>query len=555
MSAGLRDEDHPTIPPLRISLHSSTSSSRVGSSAAVTEELEQRLSELKVSIPLSSLRGAQRSDGEGGGEKGREKHRKKKHKKHKKRHEQEVVQQQQVSGGGKGVPRAEVGGKQVKFGLEGERKSYQVSGGGKGAPRAEVGGKQVQFGLEGERKSYQVSGGSEGVPRAEVGGKQVKFGLEGERKSYQVSGGGKGAPRAEVGGKQFGLEAERKSYGGKGLGAAYQTSPVREDVDPVKGGGGGGMSSVLKTERAHQSHREHQTHPLSQSYTSQTHHSQSLPSQAAHTSQQHSSQHHSSQQSVESRFSDKYYQHKKRMMAEETHTPTTLTPSPAHTSHVTPHTSHPMSPTSHPPEHHKHHKKKKKKHHKHSAKASHAPLSSDVPSSLGGTLLDDGTQTTPTFEVGREMSDLQPPSPVARAAMVVHDNSERGVTVKKIRFSDHTQDDSSAGHTTLSSRQPTHATPTTTPTGKGGRVISEATPPKRRVSSQKRDVLGKLLRLSDSEEEMEGGEESGEGERGREYALDDYDPPPLAVGHLQGFQSPSPQPPHPQGIYMYMATP
>ena len=201
MSAGLRDEDHPTIPPLRISLHSSTSSSRVASSAAVAEELEQRLSELKVSIPLSSLRGAQRSDGEGGGEKGREKHYKKKHKKHKKRHEEEVVQQQ------------------------------------------------------------QVSGGSKGVPRAEVGGKQLQFGLEGERKSYQVSGGGKGAPRAEVGGKQFGLEAERKSCGGKGLGAAYQTSPVREDVDPVKGGGGGGMSSVLKTERAHQSHREHQSHP------------------------------------------------------------------------------------------------------------------------------------------------------------------------------------------------------------------------------------------------------------------------------------------------------
>ena len=94
--------ERPAIPPLRISLHSSSSSlsssissSALSSSSSSSSELvgvggKGDVKELKVSLPISRLHGG-KEEGEDGGRKERERYHKK-HKKHKekKRHDQET---------------------------------------------------------------------------------------------------------------------------------------------------------------------------------------------------------------------------------------------------------------------------------------------------------------------------------------------------------------------------------------------------------------------------------------------------------------------------------
>ena len=167
--------DRPAIPPLRISLHDPARLAAASSSApGISEGGEGKVSELKVSIPLPRLQALQQGSGEkeGGREEGerREHHHKKKHKKHKDRGWHELEAMQGSSGSGvKGTPRAEVGGKQVRFGAEGERRGH---------------------GVEGERRGH---------------------GVEGERKGH-------------------GVEGERKSYGGKGLGTSHQMQTLKNGV-------------------------------------------------------------------------------------------------------------------------------------------------------------------------------------------------------------------------------------------------------------------------------------------------------------------------------------
>lgn len=513
---GLDTTDKPTVPPLRISLHDS--SARLAASSVA--ELQTGLTELVVSIPISSLPRTEEKEAvqEREGERA-DRHRKKKRKKHKekRRHEQEA------RAGGKGVVPGEGGEKRVHFGLEGER----------------------------------------------------------------------------------------QSYGGKGL---VQRSSMAGDEEGGGGVGEIGTQQFYKHERHHQSHREH---PLSlsltsQSYLSQSRTSQPLSSQAhsqmlphtSRSSQPHSSQTHShtpshssqshshsshpshphSSQLLENKYSDKYYQHKKRMMEELSQPPPhTLTSSPSPTplsptSVSCPHTLPPITTSLITSEPHKHHKKKKKKRHKHS----HSHLQ-HLDRSLEHSLverkqLDDSVPTTPTSDLSTSVDiDLRPPSPLPVKKTTVLPERGKGARggkgerevppTKKIQHTDYRQeeDDSvdqshnwSVQTTSLPSRhtgKPSSISPLVSSpsyTEEGGCTVGSVSPVKRRHSSQKHGS-GKQLRLQEvtpNEEHVDGrggrGEDRWRGKGGgkRDYTLADYDPPPMA---LEQPELPTPSPQHPQG--------
>ena len=157
--------ERPAIPPLRISLHPSTSSSSLSSSSSSPSALsssssslrlagggggEGEFKELKVSLPISRLQGGREEGGDGGR---KEKHHKK-HKKHKekRRHEHEP------SGGVKTLPHVEFGTKlgSVSGGVD-ERPSQGDGGGGGEGERKSYGGKGL-----GHRDPVESLGGSRG---------------------------------------------------------------------------------------------------------------------------------------------------------------------------------------------------------------------------------------------------------------------------------------------------------------------------------------------------------------------------------------------------------
>ena len=502
---------------------------------------EVELEELKVSLPISRLRG----------EKERERHHKK-HKKHKeKRRNEQAVGGKTVSSGGKsGWPGGEEGERSTHGGKgEGERGTHGGKGegergthGGKGeGERGTHGGKG-----EGERVSYGGKGEGERGTRGGKGeGERGTHGVkgEGERVSYggkgegeRASHGGKGeGDRVSYGGKGKG---ERVSYGGKGEGdrashGGKSLGQPMQRTDSVSGGGRGYVQQTHRRERPMQSHKEH---PLSHSYTSHHPPPSHLPPSHPHPS-------------LECRLSDKYHQHQRRVAPSLSHPFTEITSSHPHT--VTAGTT---SQTT-PPEPHKHHKKKKKKK-KHSK--SHAtdqpPLEPTHDTTLRESHSEERLQTPPTSELSsssleREICDLRPLSPPLPPAHHVTREKEGGwLAAKKVKLSSHNSADTAPSLSlTPSSPPPVPAPPSaTTPiSGKSGRGITgEATPPKRRMSSSRGAARGKQLWMVDlgsSEDE----EEREDIERAFGGVITDYDPPPMA---LEQFQESSQSSHQPQGM-------
>ena len=387
---------------------------------------------------------------------------------------------------------------------------------------------------ERKRHDQDTFGGLKTTSRVEFGAKLCP------------TGGGEGASHGERG------EEERKSYGGKGLGKRAT----------LELGGRG-------SQRGDRPQLGQKEHPLSLSYTS--HHPPPSHPPSSHTSTSHhvpSSHTASSSLPLGPKLSDKYHQHKKRMV-EDKEPDSRPTPSLPHSLQssssveATPSLPHPL-PTSHtaPSEPHKHHKKKKKKKHSksHSADATSADLGRSA--TVKQRQSEEKLPTPPMSEVltsslERELVDLRPLSPPLVSP--VHVEKERGteekgreegrgwLAAKKIKISAVTDPSLTSAPSSLASVSTPKTTPTSSLLGKSGRSMTdEATPPKRRRSSLHaaggRAGVGKQLWMVEtrgSEEEEE--EEEEEGKFGG--VLADYDPPPMA--HLQ---APSPQPSHPTGI-------
>ena len=345
-------------------------------------------------------------------------------------------------------------------------------------------------------------------------------------------------------------EGERKSYGGKGLG--YRA--------PVEVGTGGRGS--VQSHRAERPQLGQKEHPLSLSYTSH-HPPPSLtphppPSPPPPTSPTDPSL-------LETKFSDKYYQHKRRMMEKDSAIPHSL----SHTSpaiETTPSHSHSFTTSlAAPPEQHKHHKKKKKK--KHSKSHTTDPPSTDAGRKVSVRLpqSEERVLTPPTSDISsvsleRELVELRPLSPLSVPTVPVEreerkreEEKERGwLAAKRMKLS--TVADTSSP-TFAPSSPPSVPTPVATPSSdkSGWGITDEATPPKRRrnlAHSTARSGVGKQLWMlgveSGEEEEEDEEEEEEEDKRGGEEegrVLADYDPPPMALEQLQ------PQPAHqPQGM-------
>ena len=549
-AVGSAGGDKLTIPPLRISLNDP--SRQAAALPAAPDEstpepkvTEPKVTELKVAIPFSLLRSASSersavSPEEESRASEREHHRKqKKHKKHKERRRHEMEAGMGRGGGGKGIPRADGGGKGVRLAMEVEgRKSY----GGKGL-----------FGASRQPHQRVASEGEE-EDRERMNTQQFYKQTQHQHQEHNLSHPPTSQPHSSQLHSSQPHSSQPHSLDNKYSDKYYQHKK-RMQAKQTK-------PHTSPAEHPQVAHAISPPDPLTSTSTLTP-----LPAVEAQTEGPHKQhkkkkkrhKHRHSKSSHETLTLASQSEHSDTAVSEQTVEGTSLDDST------------PATPTS------------------------------EVSAGFGKELFD-LRPLSPLPDFGRAAAATAPERERERREERMTVEVAQKQSAKRIRFSDQVADSPHSGthakhvpfsqpkpkshrHTgrlamTITSNttsSPASSSATSSPllppppapaashlgrAGKGGKTVSVVPLRRRSSSSGQRQVSGKHLRPEQSEEEEEEEEEEveesvrdGKGARdgGKGYTLVDYDPPPLALEQLQPPQPPQPpsQPPsqsqHPQG--------